>query len=223
MTFNEGRKISLSAGSVFSLVDSPKKRAGRRAVQKYFALTWQTIKFSNTFRYFVWIRQKLRNCSSLYGRDRLFYIVRSNTHERVLQKNRTLHGFVLYCKRRLVLRLFVRLLENILSGNKLFCSLIRFVFVHCCCSQALPINGKIGWLTCLWLFKVPMTWIFFFAFSGWWRYLRLEIIDLCAWRVLLVHFFVHWKYDWRPKSVPIKRAAKTIILHSCDVKRHVGN
>ena len=69
MTFNEGRKISLSAGSVFSHVDSPKKRAGRRAVQKYFALTWQTIKFSNTFRYFVWIGQKLRNCLSLYGRD----------------------------------------------------------------------------------------------------------------------------------------------------------
>ena len=44
----------------------------------------------------------------------------------------------------------------------------------------------------------------FFVFSGWQRYLKLELIDLRAWRVLLVHFFLRWKYDLAAKKCPHK-------------------
>ena len=44
------------------------------------------------------------------------------------------------------------------------------------------------------------------------------MIDLSAKRVFPDHFFVHWSTIRRPKGVPILCAAKTIMLHSCDVK-----
>ena len=48
--------------------------------------------------------------------------------------------------------------------------------------------------------------------------LKLEIIDLSAQRVLLDHFLCIESTIWGPKSVPIKRAAKTIMLHTCDIE-----
>ena len=71
---------------------------------------------------------------------------------------------------------------------------------------------------CCWLLKC-LWHEFFFAFSGWQLYSKLEIIDLSAQRVLPNHFFLRIESTiWRPKSVLIKRAAKTIILQSCDVE-----
>ena len=47
-------------------------------------------------------------------------------------------------------------------------------------------------------------------------------MELNAHRVLLNQFLCIESTIWRPKGVPSKRAAKTIMLHRCDVGKFIG-
>ena len=144
MTYNVVRKISQSAGRIFSQVDSPKedrKARGSKVLCTHLTdnKVWQhfwVICLNGNGNLEVAYHLMKENwgqqvCVLMFRRC---FTLEEATLVSTLQGNRTLHGIVLYCKRHLVLRLFVRWLETSLGGNKLFCSMIRFVFAcHYCC------------------------------------------------------------------------------------------
>ena len=94
------------------------------------------------------------------------------------------------------------------------------VYVHVKFCDFYKLESEKPHILCKWRFHIQSASDAKFFFGIFWLkpYLKLEISDLSAWRVLLDNFLCIESTIWGPKGVPIQRAAKTIMLHSCDVE-----